>query len=42
MPRVYVANPGIGATIIGDYNGNGSVDAADYVLRRKNDGMQRL
>jgi hypothetical protein len=30
----------IEATLPGDYNGDGSVDAADYVVWRKNDGTQ--
>jgi hypothetical protein len=29
-----------GAGLPGDYNGDGSVDAADYVVWRKNDGSQ--
>jgi hypothetical protein len=30
--------PGVTVSLDGDYNGNGVVDAADYVLWRKNDG----
>ncbi|MEX0643417.1 MAG: lamin tail domain-containing protein [Pirellulales bacterium] len=30
--------PGVVATLAGDYNGNGVVDAADYVWWRENDG----
>jgi hypothetical protein len=35
---LYGAVPGTGEAVSGDYNNDGSVDAADYVIWRKNDG----
>lgn len=47
LPDGYTANSSDGhivdnqsGRVLGDYNGNGAVDAADYVYWRKNDGTQ--
>jgi hypothetical protein len=37
-PRLYIQASGMGGGLTGDYNGDGSVDAADYVVWRKRDG----
>jgi hypothetical protein len=39
-PRIYIQASGTSTELTGDYNGDGSVDAADYVFWRKNDGSQ--
>jgi hypothetical protein len=40
-PRLYIEVSGMGApALTGDYNGNGSVDAADYVLWRNGGPLQ--
>jgi hypothetical protein len=36
-----VSYVGVGPTLMGDYNGNGAVDAADYVVWRKTDGSNQ-